>query len=249
MTDPERISKRSTGLAGELLRAASDEQPAEAAMQRTLSALGLSGAILATSSVASASLAGAQVGAAGTKAVTAALLVKWIGIGLVGGVGLAGAAAMVSAPASPAPASVASAPPAPAVTRAPAPAGKPALPLVAPPLPPPSSSVTTIAPRSSAPAVALPEVEMAAPLAAELSLVDRARALLGSGQPEQSLALLEGYEREFPAARLLPEVLFLQLETFERLSRRSEARHAAERLVSAFPQSPHAARARRLLRE
>lgn len=246
MTDPERISKRSAGLAGELLRAASDEQPAEAAMQRTLAALGLSGAILATSSVASASLAGAQVGAAGTKAVTAALLVKWIGIGVVSGVGLAGAAAMVSAPASPAPASVVSAPPARAVTRASAPAGKPVRPFDPTPLPPPSSSAPTVAARSSAAAVALPEVETA-PLAAELSLVDRARSLLGTGQPEQSLALLTGYEREFPAARLLPEVLFLQLEAFERLSRRSEARHAAERLVSAFPQSPHAARARRLL--
>jgi hypothetical protein len=42
-------------------------------------------------------------------------------------------------------------------------------------------------------------------------------------------------------------VLFLQLEACERLGRPSEAQRAARRLVSGFPQSPHATRARKLL--
>ena len=75
----------------------------------------------------------------------------------------------------------------------------------------------------------------------------RARSLLASGQAEQGLALLARYEHEFPEARLLPEVLFLQLQTLERLSREGEARRAAQRLVDGFPKSPHAARARKLL--
>jgi hypothetical protein len=61
------------------------------------------------------------------------------------------------------------------------------------------------------------------------------------------LSQLAGYEREFPEARLLPEVLFLRLETCERLGRGVEARAAAQRLVDGFPKSPHAARARQLL--
>jgi len=92
-----------------------------------------------------------------------------------------------------------------------------------------------------------PVLEVGAPLAAEVAYIDRARALLVAGQAEQGLALLRGYEREFPEARLLPEALFLQLETCDRLGRASEARAAARRLLEGFPKSPHASRARKLL--
>jgi hypothetical protein len=97
------------------------------------------------------------------------------------------------------------------------------------------------------PVAAAPALEVGAPLAAEVAYVDRARALLASGQAEPGLALLRSYERDFPEARLLPEVLFLQLETCDRLGRASEARAAAQRLLDGFPKSPHASRARRLL--
>jgi pilus assembly protein FimV len=252
MTDPERISKRSTGLAAELLRSANDEQPGDAGVQSTLAALGITGAILSTTSVAGASLAGAQAGVAGagtSKAVGAALLVKWIGIGVVGGVGIAGAAAVVSAPAAqPAPASVASVPAARVVALASAPLAEPAPTVSAAPPLEPLLTAPVVVPRSSVGApLASAEIEVGAPLAAEVALVDRARSLLAAGRAEQGLALLTRYEHEFPEARLLPEVLFLQLETFQRLARHSEARRAAQRLVSGFPKSPHATRARALL--
>jgi hypothetical protein len=92
-----------------------------------------------------------------------------------------------------------------------------------------------------------PPLEVGAPLAAEVAFIDGARSLLAAGRAEQGLAELRRYEQEFPEARLLPEVLFLRMETCDRLGRSSEARAAASRLLEGFPRSPHAARARKLL--
>jgi hypothetical protein len=264
MTDPERISRRGVGLAAELLRASGDEQPDDAGLQRTLAALGVAGALLtATSAAGAATAAGGAMAAGGAgataagslsagasagKAVTAALLAKWVGVGVVGGVGLASAAAFVTAPiVAPSPPVAVSARP--VVVPAVESAKSPALSGPAPSLPPePTVASPTPAPRVSAPAPATePALDVGAPLAAEVAFVDRARALLSSGRSEQGLAELARYEREFPEARLLPEVLFLQLEACERLGRAGEARHAAQRLVDGFPRSPHVARARERL--
>jgi hypothetical protein len=268
MTDPERISKRSTGLAAQLLQASAEEQPNDIGVQQTLAALGVSGAVLTTTSTVSAAAAGtakatsaigASAGGGGlaagavggtAKAVTATLLVKWIGIGVVGGVGLAGAAAVATRPA-PAPhvASHAVVSAAPVVAAAAEPPAAPHSSLVAvEPAPEAATPVVIAAPHVSVaePAPA-PVLEVGAPLAAEVAYVDRARALLAAGQADQGLALLQTYEREFPEARLLPEVLFLRLETCDRLGRTSEARNAAQRLLDGFPRSPHAARARKVL--
>jgi hypothetical protein len=245
MTDPERISRRGRGLAAELLQASADEQPSDIGMQRTLAALGVSGAILGATSLAGAATAPV---ASGGKTVTALLLAKWIGVGIMGGVGLASAAAVVATPSTEPPAPVAAtASVAPARARvAPSVSASRPVEIVAPP-----AASSTTAPRSvvtaaSAPA-SLPEAEPAELLAAEVAFVDRARADLAAGKTEQGLSALSRYEREYPDARLLPEVLFLQLEAYERLGRDSDARRAAQRLVNGFPRSPHAARARQLL--
>ena len=92
MTDPERISHRSSGLAAELLRAGSTEEPPRAGMERTLAALGVAGAVMTTAGAASAgaaagagaaATAGAATGVKAVKAVSSLLLVKWIGVGVV----------------------------------------------------------------------------------------------------------------------------------------------------------------------
>jgi hypothetical protein len=266
MTDPERISKRSRGLAAQLLQAGAEEEPGEAGIERTLAALGVTAAVVTTTSaagavagtvkatgVAGASGAGLGASAAGgaVKAVSATLLVKWIGIGVVGGVGLAGAAAVATSAAAP-PASVSQGVPLPRPAAAPAhavpePAQAHAV-AEAPVAAPDEAAPVVAAPRpNSETSLSAPVLEVGAPLAAEVAHVDRARALLSAGQADQGLALLQSYEREFPEARLLPEVLFLRLETCDRLGRRTEARAAAQRLLDGFPQSPHAARARKLL--
>jgi hypothetical protein len=257
MTDPERISHRSSGLAAELLRAGAAEQPRATSVERTLAALGVSGVLLTTAASATgaasagAATAGAATAATGAKAVkamSALLLVKWIGVGVVGGVGLAGTAAVITRPLADEP----SASPVAASAARVAPAQlTPNEPVVAPPItePPPEGAEPTSATLPASPAAPKPEpvVDVGAPLAAEVAFIDRARGLLAAGQAEQGLQLLGGYEQQFPEARLLPEVLFLRLETCERLGRGVEARNAAQRLLDGFPKSPHAARARQLL--
>ena len=271
MTDPERISKRSFGLAAQLLQAGAEERPSDVGVQQTLAALGVSGAVLTTTTSAGAAAAGtakatsaigASAGSAGlaasatggaAKAVTVTLLVKWIGVGVVGGVGLAGAAAVATRPAAPSHAasrvSASAAPVASAATEQHAETQQLGLVAEAPAADAAPAPVVTAAPRVSAaePVAPAPALDVGAPLAAEVAYVDRARALLASGQPDRGLAMLQTYEREFPEARLLPEVLFLRLETCDRLGRASEARNAAQRLLDGFPKSPHAARARKLL--
>ena len=273
MTDPERISKRSFGLAAQLLQAGGDEQPGAAGVERTLLALGASGAVLTTAVATNAAAAGgaklggaalggsaagataAGVAGSATKVVTATLLAKWIGVGVLGGVTLSGAAALLTGPATsastqtpqvsaplPKAAPLADAPHTaapPVATSAPVLAETAAA--VAAPLVVPSHAAAT------EPATNDVVVEVGAPLAAEVTFIDGARALLASGQAEQGLSQLRRYEQEFPEARLLPEVLFLRMETCDRLGRSSEARAAATRLIQGFPQSPHAARARKLL--
>lgn len=265
MTDPERISKRSAGLSAQLLQAGADEEPSARGMQQTLAALGVSTAVVTTTSTAgavagsaklsSAASAGAGTAAAGSvvKAASTTLLVKWIGIGVVGGVGLAGVAAVATGPspqASGAPAAVTAPQRAAAPQAAPDKASEPKHPSVSVAVPEvevPAPPVVAAARSSALAPVAEPVLEVGAPLAAEVSYVDRARALLTSGQTEQGLSLLQGYEQKFPEARLLPEVLFLRLETCDRLGRKGEARAAAQRLLDGFPKSPHAARARKVL--
>ena len=271
MTDPERISKRSRGLAAQLLQASVEEQPGDAGMRRTLAALGVTAAVVTTASTAGAVVAAgasSAVGASGAagasgaglgisaaggavKAVSATLIVKWIGVGVVGGIGLAGAAAVATSAAAP-PASVSpKAVSRPHVSAAPVPAVRDvAQPRVVAEAAPATAEAAPVvaAPRASSEmAFPTPVLEVGAPLAAEVAYVDRARAMMSAGQADQGLALLKSYEREFPEARLLPEVLFLRLETCDRLGRKIEARVAAQRLLDGFPQSPHASRARKLL--
>lgn len=256
MTDPDRIAKRPGGLAAELLRAGAQERPGGAGMERTLAALGISGAALTATAAANATAAGVTAVTA-AKVVTVGVVAKWVGVGVVSGIVLSGAAALVTGPTP-------SAPSAPARVHA-APSVLPAASVVAPPRAEPvvaAPAVSLEAPApvvSSAPQRALPSgptapepgfeapLEVGAPLAAEVAFIDRARALLASGRAEQGLAELRRYEHEFPEARLLPEVLFLRLETCDRLGRVAEARAAATRLLEGFPKSPHAARARKLL--
>jgi hypothetical protein len=268
MSDPERLSRRATGLAAELLRAGSDEQPDARGVQQTLLALGVSGVVMSAGSAAGATtLAKAQLtsmvsastaatgvglsGAGSINTVSATLIVKWLGIGAVGGFGLAGMASVATQPTrvsvSQAPTSAARVEPA-----RPRPATRH--------LPPPavvSSATAEVAasaaplPRASTAEVQLPEppTDVAAPLAAEVAYVDRARALLAAGHRSQGLLLLEQYEQKFSEARFLPEVLFLRLEAYQRADRGSEARSMARRLVAAFPNSPNVGRARTLLAE
>ncbi len=267
MTDPERISTRSSGLAAQLLQAGRAECPSSANLEKALVALGVSGAALTAAQAAGAQLsgtasttAGAVAAASGAASGTAAkiastaLLAKWIGIGLVGGIGVAAVALRPSTLGGPTAASGRSARPSSKAAAAAVQSVRSARsadpPEQAPPVTPSMPRPTPVARRpdgSGEPQPTAHAAETETLLAAEVAFVDRARAAFSAGQSQRSFALLQDYEQTFPEARLLPEVLFLRLESCERSGRHAEARAVARRLVTTFAHSPHAARARSLL--
>jgi hypothetical protein len=273
MIEPERMARRRSGLAGELVRAGAKEQPGIHASQRVLLALGLGGsaavvaseaaavpiAAQAASSLASsasiAAAAGASVGGAACsvaavgKIGSAALLIKWAGLGILVGAAVTGASfeapRLWTAPAAPAH-SVAffDARPAPPSTReAERNSAEPA-----------SASASASKPFSeralsstSVARAASHSVSHGTPLAAEIALLDLTRAELASGRHARALRLLSRYERDFPELRLLPEVMLVRLQAHEQGAQHERAREVALELVRLFPRSPHAARAKQLL--
>lgn len=227
-------------LLSRLVRAGAAEKPSSRSMSRTLSALGLGATAVGITTSAGA------FGAAGSAGkLTLAVVIKWAGIGLMSGVVVAGVAHGVTR--LPSSASM----PAPVAQVSARPAVAPTAPRVASPAPPSPGGTS-----SPTPVVRLPsprfagsdsDVTARAPLAAELVLADRGRALLQGGQPRAALAALDHYERDFADPRLLPEVLYLRLEAFEQLGMTPQATAVARQLAQTFPRSPHAARARAVL--
>ncbi|MCL2448061.1 MAG: hypothetical protein FWD17_03845 [Polyangiaceae bacterium] len=85
MTDPDRLSRRKTGLGGTLLRSARDDAPSGRARRRAALALGLAGgSTAATTGTAAASSAVSAASKAG--ALGAVAFAKWMGVGAMTGV-------------------------------------------------------------------------------------------------------------------------------------------------------------------
>jgi TolA-binding protein len=223
-----------------LLSAGRDEWPSDEALSRTLAAIG-AGAAVVTATGGAIAAAGASAGTAAKGSavvVSFASVAKWLGMGALGGVVVAGVAHEITpashAPLEPKTTVTAPAPKALGESNDRAPALKPQLepiPVVAEP-----SDVTH---REAA--------ERGVPLAAEVALVDRARAALASGSASRALEELRTYESAFPEPRLLPEVLFLRMEAHLAAGNAARARETAEQSVRLFPRSPHAARAREVI--
>ena len=238
------------GLGRALLRAGQDEWPSDDALSRTLTAVGAGAAVVAVTGGAAAS-AGASAGTAvksGAMLVSFGTVMKWLGVGAVSGVVVAGVAHELTPPLTPrldAQAPIA-APPAPVHG-----AAEKARPTAKSEAAPPSEPIAEPAKPSafSHPAAHAPadDTESHAPLAAEVALVDRARALLASGNPGPALEELGRYETVFPEPRLEPEVLFLRMEAHLAAGNTTRARETAEQSVRLFPRSPHAARAREVI--
>lgn len=243
MSDSERFLGGG-GLADKLFRAGIDEAPSPRVVQRTLVALGAGAATLGAAGIGAAAGLGAATGAEGAATVLGtAGLVKFLAIGVVSGVAVSSASWSVTTALEQS-RDVERAPVVqpvnPRVERA-----APATPAVGVPIPlapePLASVAEPVAPRAPA------GPEDASPLAAEVALVDRAHAALRRGDAGGALAALESYERTFAAPRLLPEVLALRMDASDRLGDLSAARLWAGRLLSQFPKSAQAARARALI--
>jgi hypothetical protein len=232
-----------------LLSAGRDEWPSDEALSRTLAAIG-AGAAVVTATGGAIAAAGASAGTAAKGSavvVSFASVAKWLGMGALGGVVVAGVAHEIT------PASHAPLEPKTTVT-APAPKALGESNDRAPALKPQLEPIPVVAEAEPPKVVARPSdvthreaAERGVPLAAEVALVDRARAALASGSASRALEELRTYESAFPEPRLLPEVLFLRMEAHLAAGNAARARETAEQSVRLFPRSPHAARAREVI--
>jgi hypothetical protein len=237
----------------QLIHAAQVEQPDEALLGRTLTALGIG---LGVSSIAGGAQAAGTTASAGAAAhvtvITGGLLAKWAALGATLGTLAAGAATI----ASDAPHATEALPsslreqqrretkPLPSVPERPKPTpieqDSPASAAASRAAPPVARAVPAVASISAAPLDA-------ETLAEEVRSMDRARAALAAGRAGETLAVLDEYERRFRERRFAPEALYLRMEAFVSLGQTVQARATAERLLASYPKSPHGARARVIL--
>jgi TolA-binding protein len=144
---------------------------------------------------------------------------------------------------------------APDVGAAPVPA-PPSGPIASQPVLPPTSEPAPIT--EPAPAAAARETVIMGPggpggpggpsrLAAEVALVDRARARLSAGDVTAALAAIEEYHRRFPGGDLEAEADVVTIEAVIAQRNVARARSLAAAFLSRFPRSPHAQRVRSLL--
>ena len=255
MNDPERLLHASPeGLSARLLRAGADEAPTRRSLEHTLIAVGAATGVLGAASTAgalgAASTAG-SVGATGVgKAATTLTLVslaKWAGVGVAGGVAVSlTAQVVVRAPlrhVEPSPVVMASAMPA----RLPSPEhATPEPKREDPPLEASATAEPHVAVPPSPPKTSVDE-SLGAPLAAEVTFVDRGRALFQRGDASGALAALAPYERTFATPRLLPEVLYLRMEASLSVGDGLRASDIARRILRDYGKGPQAARARAVL--
>ncbi len=255
MTDPERLSKSSAhSLAALLLQAGAREKPSAAVLRRTTEAAAAH--VVATSAASAAATVGTS-GATGAT-VGVAAVAKWIALGALGG-----AVAMSSLQAvEPAPQRAAAT--ANAVTNAAVSKPSQRAPLAVPSVSEPAVSAEPKAlerataaeaprPRRAEPTLAettkleVSERTPSALLAAEVRFVDQGRAALQRGAFANAIEQLAPYESRFPRQQLLTEVLFLRMESFNRLGNIESARTLAARVLELGVVGRQAAQAREVL--
>jgi hypothetical protein len=252
MNEPKRwIEEAPPEAVARLLAAAEAEKPSEGSLQRVLvgvgAGLGATGAAATASAVATA---GTGAALATGKAVAAGAWVKWVVLS-VAAVGAGTAAVRQASRSVEAPRAAVTVAPQPvslAPVAAPVVAATTAAPRVveSPPIIEPQKLPVVAAKPAAPPAAATDAPIDAERLSEEVRAVDRARGALAAGRATDALAALDEYERS-GGRRFVPEALYLKMQAFLALGRKAEARATAERMLRAFPQSPHTARARRVL--
>jgi hypothetical protein len=215
--------------------------------------------------------AAAGVAAPNAAGVGLAVTVKWgllfafVAASVVAGVVVLGGSPSSDAPPSPAPAPVTTAATATATRTGTAAAattaepGNPPAPTLEPKtvspsdLPPATAgAATTPPPGARAPAATATVAAPAAPsaessLSEEIASFDRARAAFDTGDSDRALALVDAYERRFPAGTFVQEAEVLRVQALGRKGDTAGARRAGQRFLAAHPTSPHAARIRAIL--
>lgn len=249
MTSPTRLlDSAQNPNARALLRAGLEEGPQPGALRATALALGV------TASLALTAPATAMV-APSLALVTA----KWVAVGTLAGVALAGGVNALTTPVAEAPArSPTSISPGPRELPAPLPVVRalPSVPAAPAELAPPAvarspASVSKPAePPPLATTLAVPD-KGARPdrpdLAVEVATIDAARRALAGGDARAALAQLEQYDARERTGTLDREAQLLRIDALLGAGQRAGAHQLAAQYLGRFPQDPHAARLRALV--
>ena len=258
-----------------LLRSAQHDAPSDQAVRRTLMALGVGGAAVATSVAASSAVAAAKAGAslppvagsAGGAGVS--LLVKWVGIASVGALFAWGASSQLNPEPAPIVAQVGVAVAAPAPDVEPEVTGAPQAaqphadqPLTDQPLtdeepPHPQDAVHSEAePLAAAPAAPKAAVR-AAPKAAskpaskgdlvgELAALEKARKAMADN-PKAALKAIDDYQKQHKSGVMAQEAEVMRIESLAAAGKKARARAAAHAFLAKHPSSTAAQRVRSIL--
>ena len=84
-------------------------------------------------------------------------------------------------------------------------------------------------------------------LAGEIQTIDRARAALARHDPNQAIAILGEFDRQYPSASLSREAALLRVEALAERGDRAEAIRRAKDLIAQAPEGPYQTRLRRIL--
>ncbi|HYQ44953.1 MAG TPA: hypothetical protein VER11_23365 [Polyangiaceae bacterium] len=265
MTDPERLSKDTgNSLAALLLQAGARERPSAAVLSRTTRAIAITATAVAAAAVvkSAGSASAASVGTPSSAGATlgVAAVAKWLAIGALGGaVAMSSLQALTvehgpqSKRATPAASTNAAVSKSEKRSTKAAPGVSEPIASAEPSLPDRATLVEAPKARSAEPVTieptkpAVPERAESALLAAEVHLVEQGRAAVQRAAFAEAIAQLEPYERLFPRRQLLTEVLFLRMESFNRLGNVERARALATQLLTLGVVGRQAAQAREVL--
>jgi hypothetical protein len=247
VSDPSRLLDSSSDeLERALLQAGSTYDASPELRDKTLAALGLTGAAATLGAGALAAGSSSKLGLSSLLAQlsTAKLAVVAVGAGAALAVPL-----MMSGPEQPPkPVARATAPAPRPVSRQQAPvAPAPPEPAVAPETP--QAPEAPVAPGVTAPgraAASSKPLSSAEALRVELAQLDAARSKLASGRSDEALALLDAYDRSVPRGVLKLEAEVLRIDALSRSGRTALAQSRARAFLSRHPKSVLAARVRRI---
>jgi len=227
---------------GELLRAAADEQPSAALPQKILTGLGAG----LTATGATAIAAGATASAPALAISSGGMLaVKWLAVGMAGGLLAMAGVDAVTTPAPRAQQAIASAQP----TSLEAHSAVSLPRITEPPAPVEDGAADAVRIERTASTPAVPPADSSSRLREEVRLIDAARAALAAEATERALRELQAYWRVAQTGTLDREARVLQIEALAKVGDLKQARALAAAYSADFPRDAHAPRLRALTAE
>ena len=221
----------------QLLLSAGLDAPPSGGKLRTLVAFGIGAGAATTSASATAATSG----------LGAAMIAKWLAVGVASGVLATGAVELATHAIEPPPQPPAAQAP-PVIVSPPRvsalPGGDPRHDLAKPDQP---NAVAKARARNEASRQVSKESASSETLSAEVLALDRAREALFSGNAAAALRLLDVHSRTFKAPSLSPEATVLRVEALLRIGRSSEAERVGNNLLATHRGTAHAQRVRSLL--